>query len=61
MLLDFIHKKAIKVLFNLNKEYSKEVYIGRELLDLRHITMFNLLKIGYKWKHNQLPKKYKVY
>ena len=36
---------------------TKELYATLELLDLRHIIMLQLVKIGNKWAQNKLPNK----
>ena len=57
-LLDNTHKKIIKILFKLPRVTpTNEVYMKNELLDLRHIIMLQLVKIGHKWAHNELPDK----
>lgn len=57
-ILDNIHKKIIKTLFCIPKKTAtKEVYIQSKLLDLRHIIMLQMIKIGYQWANNKLPNK----
>ena len=57
-IIDSLHKKIIKILFVLPKIMAtKELYATLGLLDLRHIIMLQLVKIGNKWAQNKLPNK----
>ena len=56
--LDYIHKRIIKILYNIPKRTAtKEVYLSLKLLDLRHIISLQLAKIGHNWAQNKLPNK----
>ena len=59
-ILDYLHRKVIKILFVMGKRTpTKEIYMKLEILDLRHIIMLQLVKIGHKWANNKLPNKLK--
>ena len=57
-ILNNMHKKMIKILFCMPKRTNTvQVYTKLEILDLKHIIMLQLVKLGFKWAHNILPSK----
>lgn len=56
LMLDKIHKRIIKILYNENKYASmRRVYVEKQFLNLRHIISYHIIMIGYKWANNMLP------
>ena len=56
VLLDRMHKRIIKVLFNESRFMNmKTIYLDKQFLDLRHIIAYHIIMIGYRWANNKMP------